>query len=239
MESGVVQHFEGASRVDAGRDRALGGFVGLVALAGSLSALQADGIVTPDATVVLAGILVLAAVGLSITWRSAAVRLADSSRGLVDHAGPVLPHSSADDVRLEPSIATCDPSSSATGPERGSTSPDPSSRAADVAMVVRELSNGLASLASGDLTARIAVAFPGEFQELRDGFNDAMERNARSIALARRRTVSESVLDSRRLASPGVVTRLPPSRRSVKVDLFAGRMSEFIELRDTGASARQ
>lgn len=224
----MVDHYEGVSRADAERDRALCGFVGLVVLAGSLSALQTDGIVTSDAAVVLAGILVLAAVALSITWRSAAMRPAAPRQGLVRDA-------SADETD-ETSTST---SSSARGSEGATTGSAPPGEAADVAVVMRELSRGLASLASGDLTARIAVAFPAQYEELRDGFNDAMERNAGTIARARRRAVSEPVMSPTHLAPPAVVTRLAPPRRVAKVDLFAGRMSEFIELRDARASTRQ
>ncbi len=227
----MVDHYEGVSRADAERDRALCGFVSLVALAGSLSALQTDGIVTSDAAVVLAGILVLAAVALSITWRSAAMRPAAPRQGLVRDA-------SADETD-EVETATSTSSSSARGSEGAPTGSAPPGEAADVAVVMRELSRGLASLASGDLTARIAVAFPAQYEELRDGFNDAMERNAGTIARARRRAVSEPVMSPTHLAPPAVVTRLAPPRRVAKVDLFAGRMSEFIELRDARASTRQ
>ena len=223
----MVHHFKDVSRVNAGLDRKLCGFVGLVALAGSLSALQADRIVTPDAAVVLAGILVLAAVALSITWRSAVLRPSTSSEGLIDHA--------------EPAPLADTPSPPGMGSDTTLKEPASSGDAAELAMVLRELSSGLARFASGDLTTRIAAAFPSEYEELRNGFNDAMERNAVSVALARQGVSPEAVafIADTRQAAPAVVTRSPQPRRAAKVDLFAGRMTEFIELRDARASMRQ
>jgi methyl-accepting chemotaxis protein len=47
-------------------------------------------------------------------------------------------------------------------------------RAEEQASVVRGLANGLAELAAGDLTARITQTFPGEYEQLRNDFNEAM-----------------------------------------------------------------
>ncbi len=47
-------------------------------------------------------------------------------------------------------------------------------RAEEQARVVQGLAEGLGSLAGGNLVARIATPFPGEYEKLRTDFNDAM-----------------------------------------------------------------
>ena len=53
------------------------------------------------------------------------------------------------------------------------------------AMVVRETGSGLAALAAGDLTYRIAEAFPGEYGRLRDDFNRAMAALDEAVGVIR------------------------------------------------------
>ncbi|TPW05406.1 MAG: methyl-accepting chemotaxis protein [bacterium] len=48
--------------------------------------------------------------------------------------------------------------------------------ALEQAMVVRETAQALSSVADGDLTARISAAFNGEYEQLKDDFNNAMQR---------------------------------------------------------------
>lgn len=58
--------------------------------------------------------------------------------------------------------------------ERRAAESERAARAEEQARVVQGLASGLSRLAAGDLTSRITQPFPGDYEKLRDDFNDAM-----------------------------------------------------------------
>lgn len=65
----------------------------------------------------------------------------------------------------------------------------------DQALVVREISAGLDALAQGDLTHRITVSFPGDFESLRSAYNRSgatLEQTLREVAACAARVSSGS-----------------------------------------------
>jgi methyl-accepting chemotaxis protein len=105
--------------------------------------------------------------------------------GAVAKALETFRHRLADANRLEAEAAQARAQGEA---ERGRTEAERGENARVQQFVVGELKEALASLSAGDLTFRVVRDFPGEYAELKDNFNGAVESLEETL-----RMVSEAV----------------------------------------------
>ena len=108
----------------------------------------------------------------------------DDETGAVARALETFRHRLADSNRLEAEAAEARRQGEA---ERGRTEAERSENARIQQFVVGELKDALAKLSAGDLTFRVASDFPGEYAELRQNFNGAvesLEETLRMVSLA-------------------------------------------------------